>query len=371
MKEKIKAIILCITLSFYLSSSISSAQILRDTASLRLVKTGIENIYNFRFREAEKICGTLNESYPEHPVVYLLQGMIKYWENYPLIPSSGLRSAYEKEMRKCIDLCENNKSKTDEAEYLLANLSARGMLLLYYADNNLSSEVIPLATGTYRYMMQSFDYTSEYNDFYFFTGLYNYYREVYPETYPVYKIITFLFPKGDKTKGLNELNTVVSNSIFLKAEASSFLSGIYTSFENDFSKAMDYSESLHKLYKNNLQYHALYIKNLLLTKNYDEAEKQIISVSGRYESKSYYNAEFTILTGILHEKKYHNTKIAEQYYLNGIENLKSFGHFGNEFSAYGYFGLSRVGENMGGRNTRKEYRQKALELADFKDIDFD
>jgi hypothetical protein len=66
-----------------------------------------------------------------------------------------------------------------------------------------------------------------------------------------------------------------------------------------------------------------------------------------------------------------NTKMAEQYYLNGIEKLRGFGHFGNEFSAYGYFGLSRVADNKGGRNFRKEYRQKALELADFKNIDFD
>lgn len=370
LKRRSIQIFFCISLSLILSSSALNGQILRDSVSLSLVKTGIENIYNFRFSEAEKLCQSLNKSYPEHPVIYLLRGMIKYWQNYPLIPTSVLRSAYEKDMRKCIELCETGKGKTDDAEFLLADLSARGMLLLFYADNNLSGEVIPLATSTYQLIMRSFDYTSQYNDFYFFTGLYNYYRETYPVAYPLYKIVAFLFPKGDKEKGLAELNIVASNSIFLKAEATSFLSGIYTSFENDFSKARDYSKSLYELYNRNLQYRVLYIKNLLLTKKYDEAEKQILSLSGQYENNSFFNAEFTILTGVLHEKKYNNSKIAEQYYLNGIELLSAYGHFGNEFSAYAYFGLSRVAEYSGRQNLRKEYRKKALELADFKNIDF-
>ena len=63
-----------------------------------------------------------------------------------------------------------------------------------------------------------------YSDFYFFTGVYNYYREAYPEAYPVYKPLALLFPKGSKTKGLEDLLIASKNSIFLKAEAFSFLS---------------------------------------------------------------------------------------------------------------------------------------------------
>jgi hypothetical protein len=371
LKRRFRIPIIIVILAFILSGSTLKAQILRDSASLRLVRDGIENIYNFRFKDADQVCKKLTISYPGHPVIYLLQGMIKYWENFPLLPSSEMRQSFESDMRKCIELCEAKKNKGEEAEYLLANLSSRGMLLLFYAENNLSGEVIPLSTSTYQYIMKSFNYTSSYNDFYFFTGLYNYYRERYPEIYPIYRVVVFLFPKGDKEKGLMELNIVADNSIFLKAEAASFLSSIYSSFENDFSKASDYSKSLHELYVNNHQYLALYIKNLLLTKRYDEAEKLIISESGRFQGNSFYNAEFTILSGILHEKKYNNTKIAEQYYLEGIKELASFGHIGNEFSAYGYFGLSRVSQNSGDKNTRKTYRKKALELADFKNIDFD
>ena len=65
--------------------------------------------------------------------------------------------------------------------------------------------------------------SSVYPDFYFFTGLYNYYREAYPEAHPIYKVLAFLFPRGDREKGSAELQNAGANSIMLKAEAYSFL----------------------------------------------------------------------------------------------------------------------------------------------------
>jgi hypothetical protein len=365
-----------ISLTFFLFVLIQvpvkiNGQILKDTVSLNLVKAGIDDIYNFRFRETDEVCKRLGRIFPGHPVIYLLQGMKIYWENYPIIPSSPSRTEYENNLRKCIELCERNNSGENEAELLLADLSARGLLLLFYSDNNLSIDVIPLATSTYQLIRRSFDFTSEYTDFYFFTGLYNYYREAYPEVYPIYNMVAFLLPKGNRENGLKELNIVAGSSIFLKAEASSFLSSIYSSFENDFSKATDYSRDLHRLYIKNSQYLAAYIKNLLLIKKYDEAEKLLISNPGEYAKNNYFDAEFTVLTGILHEKKYHNFKMAEQYYSEGIKKLEAYGHIGNEFSAYGYFGLSRVCGNNDKKDNKKAYRKKALELADFKNINFD
>jgi len=371
LKNKFRISVKIILLSIFLTNPVLNAQILKDTSSLKLVNKGIESIYNFRFKEADEVSKKLGSFYPEHPVIYLLKGMKIYWENYPIIPSSDSRSVFETNLHKCIELCEKDKSKANDPEYLLANLSARGILLQFYSENNMSGDVIPLATSTYQGIRRSFNHTSAYNDFYFFTGLYNYYREAYPEVYPIYGVVAFLLPKGDREKGLDELNIVATSSIFLKAEASLFLSTIYSSFENDFRKANEYSKSLHELYTNNLQYLANYTKNLLLLRKYDEAEKHIISASGQYSNNSFYNAEFTILTGLLHEKKYHNTKIAEQYYLEGIKELAPFGHIGNEFSAYGYFGLSRVSTNTEKKDIKKNYRKKALEIADFKEIDFD
>jgi len=331
---------------------------------------GVDYIYNLQFNQAREVYQRIKTLYPEHPMTYVFNGLITYWEYYPLIPSSPNRDSYENDMHHAIELCEKKSHPNDEAEYLLANIGARGMLLLFYADNDLSMDVISVASGTYQYVKQSFNYTKVYSDFYFITGLYNYYREAYPDAHPVYKSLSFLFPKGDKARGLKELQWAANNAIILKAEAYSFLSGIYISFENNFQQAYYYCKALHELYPRNTQYLAVYIKSLLLVKRYDEAES-LIKSSYSKTSSFYYQAQLSIFEGILYEKKYRDLKQAQAYYTKGIRDISSFGEFGNEFAAYGYFGLSRISEARNDKHYKKVYRKEAMEMASFKKVNFD
>jgi hypothetical protein len=364
-----KAFLRRIPLFFILIPASINAQILTDSASLKLVKESIDNIYNLRFDYSREICRRLNTSYPENPDVYIINALITYWENYPIIATSSARTSFENDLRKCIEICEAGTNPKNEAEFLLVNLSARGLLLLFYTDNNMDKEAFPLVISTYKYIRRSFDFTASYTDFIFFTGLYNYYREAYPEAYPAYKALAFLFPKGDRLKGLNELHIAARNSLLFKAESSSFLSAICLSFENNSEQALEHSKYLHELYPANIQYLSMYITNLLLLKRYDEAEKHIIYLSTS-TNNSYFIAKLAIFKGIIEEKKNHNNVLAVEYYKNGIAGMKPFGYYGNEFEAYGYFGLSRISAGKNDSFSGNEYRKKALELADFKKVDF-
>lgn len=346
------------------------AQVLKDTTTFNLMCKGVDYIYNLQFTHAREIYRKIKSAYPEHPMTYVYKGLITYWENYPLTPSSAARDSYEKDMQYAIELCERKSHPNDEAEYLLSNVGARGMLLLFYADNDLSMDVISLASSTYQLIRQTFNFTGTYPDFYFFTGLYNYYREAYPEAHPVYKPLAIIFPKGDKTKGLRELVAASRNAIVLKAEAYSFLAGIYISFENNFQQAYFYSKSLHELYPNNIQYLAVYIKNLLLVKKYGEAES-LIKSTGAKNSNAYYQAQLSIFNGILYEKKYRNLKQAQAFYTRGIRDIDAFGEFGDEFAAYAYFGLSRISDVNGDKHYKKLYRKQAMDLSSFEKVNFD
>jgi tetratricopeptide (TPR) repeat protein len=353
-----------------LSSVALQGQILKDTAALNLLKRGVDDIYGYRFNEARDAGKKLNNIYPGHPVINLYNGMVTYWENYPLIPSSQTSVSYENYLNTCIKQCEDARKPGDYAEYLLANLGARGMLLMYYADNNLNAKLNPLVMSTYRHVRECFDYVSVYPDFYFFTGLYNYYREAYPEAHPIYKMLAFLFPKGDMVKGLIELQNAGANSIMLKAEAYSFLSYIFMSFENNYQESLAYTKGLHEIYPGNLAYLAGYIKNLLLLKKYDEAES-IISSSGGETGGSYFKAQTAVFNGILQEKKYRNYNQARKYYNQAINDLSDFGYYGNDYSSYAYFGLSRLSEINNDKQNKRNYRKMALDLTSYKKVNFD
>ena len=369
MNKSRKISILFFGLALYISTSLLDGQILKDSTSINLIKRGIDYIYDFQFNNAYKVSAELSNLYPGHPINHLFKGIITYWENYPLITTSAARESFEEEMHTCIEECDKNKNPAVEAEILLVNLSARGLLLLYYTDNNLSFEVFPLASSTYQCIRRSFDFTAHYSDFYFFTGVYNYYREAYPEVHPIYKTLAFLFPKGNKAKGLKDLQIVAKNSIILKAEAYSFLNLIFLGYENNFQQATYYSKSLHMIYPDNPEYMGSYIKNLMLMKQYNEAENEIASSDSNLKSQ-FFQAQVTIFKGILQEKKYRDNKLAQQFYLKGIKDISIFRSYGNEYAAYAYFGLSRISEINGDMANKKRYRDLALKLADFSNIDF-
>jgi hypothetical protein len=107
-----------------------------------------------------------------------------------------------------------------------------------------------------------------------------------------------------------------------------------------------------------------------LIKQYSEAENKIIS--GRAGiSNAYFQAQLSIFQGILYEKKYHDLKKAQAYYLKGIRDIAPFKAFGQEYKAYAYFGLSRISEINGDNHARKTYRKQALDLASYKEVNFD
>jgi hypothetical protein len=368
--SKVKIFILFTGFVLILSTTSVKGQFLQDTAALNLVKKDIYYIYNLQFSDARSLSAKIADLYPGHPVVHLISGMITYWENYPLLDASPARSSFEHDLNECISIVDKNNNPDNATEYLLANLCARGFLLLYYTDNDLVMDVIPLATGSYKYLMRSFDHTTECADFYYFTGVYKYYRVAYPKAYPVYKPLVMLFPSGDMIEGLRELNLAAIKSVVLRAESYLLLTTIFESFENDYSKALIYSRFLHDQYPENLQFLAVYLKNLLLLKSYDEAEKLIDKLPLEPLNK-YFRAQLNIFKGILREKKYRDNISARQYYGNGIRDLGLFGDYGNEYTAYGYFGLSRISEARGEKTESHMYRKEALKHANFKDINFD
>ena len=348
----------------------TNAQMLQDSFSINLIKKDIACIYNGQFNAAREINLKITKIYPEHPVPYLLRGLLTFWKNYPLIFTTPARISFEEDLHQCIRLSEKNKNATNEAEYLLANLCARGMLLKFYDDNNLIMKVIPLAAGTYKYLRHSFSLTGVCTDLYYYTGAYNFYRDAYPKYYPGYRPLYMLFPPGDMETGLKELHNAAKEAVVLKAEAYLLLSFIYLNFENKYHEAVFYCRTLHELYPENELFFTLYLKNLLLLKQYDEAEKLIVSSAKEIENK-FFQAQLIIFKGIIQEKKYHNYIQAKQYYDAGINKISLFGVYGKEYTAYAYFGLSRISESNSDKDTSKTYRQKAMKLGDFKKINFD
>ncbi|MGB8492714.1 MAG: tetratricopeptide repeat protein [Bacteroidales bacterium] len=369
MATRLRIMLISTILILYSFTGILNSQILSDSASLRLLKKGISQVYNYQFSEARKSFNEVLKVYPNHPVRQLSDAMIIYWENYPLLAYSEIRKQFETNLLKSIEICEKN-FPPDEEEYLLVNLSARVLLMRFYKDNNLTVPLFPLTATTYQYMLRALHFTSHYKDFYFFAGLFKYYRNAYPERYSEYASLAEHFPSGDRGKGLTELQIAADSSHVLSAESMSVLSGIFEKFENNYQMAASYNKTLFELYPGNPEFREEYIKDLLLTGKYDEAEK-LIRASKPDADDPFFRIQINILTAILKEKKYRDYEQAEALYSSGARDMTIFGVYGAEYGAYANFGLSRISSAKNDQHDMRIYRKKANALAVNKNVNFD
>jgi hypothetical protein len=349
----------------------SEGQVLQDQQVFDKIKKGVVCIYNFQFEEASEISDYLGKKCQECALFYLFKGMEIYWQNFPLTPGSKNAEIFENYLEKGISLSEGKLKKNEsDAEDLLSGLGSAGLLLLYYADNGLSGKVISLAPKTYQWVMKSFAYTKTYKDFYFITGLYNYYREAYANAHPIYKPVLVFFPHGNKKLGLKQLKIAADSSVFLAAESMIFLAGIYQDFERDPVYAITYSKKLKETFPDNHEFKIQYVRDLLVIKKFGEAESLLNSLP--YESlNKFYQSQIDVFRGVIQEQKYKNPKLAEQLYWSGINKAESYGPIGAEYTSYGYFGLTRINNAMGKNKNAKQYHKKARELSIYDHVNFD
>jgi len=87
---------------------------------------------------------------------------------------------------------------------------------------------------------------------------------------------------------------------------------------NKLQESLFYCKTLNEMYPENDLYLAMYVRNLLLMKKYNEAEKLIPALPEEQGNK-FFQAQYIILKGIIQEKRYHDNNLALQYYNNGFK----------------------------------------------------
>jgi len=323
----------------------------------------LDHIYNYEFESANLVLERIEKDIPGHPAVFILKSIKTYWEFYPLHGETGPSSLFVKDLESGIMISEKMLDEDpDDIEAIIYDMVARGLLMMFYADNEESSKVFPHAYAAYKAVKKSFEYQDEFIDYYFFTGLYNYYIEAYPEKHPVYKPFTVLFRDGDKKTGKKELMHEANNGIFLKAEANRFLIYIYLNFENNPGKALFHANKLYMQYPSNLYFEGKKTELLLITGDYEAARIHIINLLKKKDDR-YSNMKGIIFKGIWEEKYKNDNSEAKENYLTGIEMAKNFGTIAENYLAYAYFGLSRIYQIEGKIKPAEKYLKMAEEIA--------
>jgi len=353
--------------SVYFSVSVGQDRLIGDEKIMSEIKCGLDCMYNYEFEKADSLFRIIENEIPNHPVSPFLGGLSIYWQNAPLNPNnSDAVNMFIRKMKESSVLSDEvMKGGDDYIEGSFFSLVAHAMQMMYYADNDQIIKVIKHIPYSYKRIVGAIKLNDTFEEYKFFTGLYNYYIEAYPEAHPAYKPLLIFLHKGNRSEGLKELNWVANNSVFMKAEGLFFLHHIYMSYECNPQMALNYAEQLHKLYPDNTFYLVHLIFNLFVVKDYEKAAEFILMLEQQKKSDDFAQMMGLIFNGMIEELVNRNYEMSKELYINGIEMAVMFKPRVDTYIAMAYAGLSRIYEREGMVKLAKENKKIAFEKTDY------
>jgi hypothetical protein len=340
------------------SSAISQISYLNRPDLLEEVESCLDYTYGFSFEQARSIQQKLAVLTPDHPAPFFLQALIVYWENFPLTPEDEDADLFITLMERVVDLAEA-QTEMDEThlEGVFFDLFGRAFQAMFWADNGKPTRVVPDLGAMYRQTKKGFDLKEEFVEFYFSTGLYNYYIEAYPEARPVYKPLVSFMQPGNKELGLKQLEHAIQHAVYLKVESLLFMALIQLNYEDDLHSALDYMSILNKSYPGNIYYQGLLATILVHLHKYEELDNLLETVY--LQQDSYSEMIWTMAEAQIAEHTSRGETQAKEGYLKTVALADSFGPVADLFKAMGYMGLSRMYEKEGLESESRRYARRA------------
>ncbi|MEN7549592.1 hypothetical protein AAG747_16835 [Rapidithrix thailandica] len=348
-----------ILFSFHVSAQtrlLSQAPQYRQVAS-----QAVTAIYAWNFDSANKYINQLSAQLPEHPVTPFVKALNIYWQEVPIDFESQafqkhfsyLRKA-EKQAESILEQDENN------VEGIFFKMIAKAFIMRHYAEQNKSMKAVGEAKVVYRLIKQGFDLQEQFSEFYFTSGLYNYYREAFPERYPLYKPFAVFFQKGDKTKGLKQLQYTSKHGVYTRCEAINYLVWIYLHYEHDSEMAQKYAYQATRFFPKNQLFKVQYIETLTLTGEYQKARQPIRELLHNSNDDFYKMAGYCF-RGMEKEFNQQDLKAAKVDYELAEKLAEQLGTRSKDYKTYIYMGLYQYYKQNNNREKQRLYLKLAKE----------
>jgi len=342
---------------------LQAQRLIDQPATVQKVQQAVDYIYGFQFNKAEQAIRSLESTIGQHPGYSLLQALKLYWQYYPLQQDTKPHAQYEELLLQTADragkILKNDKH---EVEGVFFSLAAYGYLTSYFADNGNLIKTINYAKKSYSFLTKGMEMKSKYVEFYFTTGLYNYYREKYPENNAAYKPFLWVFQSGDKQQGIAQLQKAADHATFTKCEALNYLFHIQLHYESNPVKSFQHAKRLHTSYPENDVFLTFYIENLIALNKITEAIPLINKID---HEGPFFDLSKHLFKGILEEKFFDNLDQALEFYTTAINKSQHANTDVDHYIAMCYAGKARCYDLKGMKTQAEDHYKKCLDYADY------
>ena len=237
-----------------------AGSILSDSILLAQSDEALLHLYNMRFERADSIFNQIEARYPNHPIGPFLKSLTLWWRILPILTvhDVSLDKAFMAEMARVIDrsdqMLKRKELVFDAAFFKTAALGFRGRLL---SDRESWLKAAQDGKAALDYVFELAETDPLNADLLFGVGVYEYFAEAIPEQIPLVRPLMFFFPDGNKERGLAQLELAAKHGRFVSAEAAYFLLQIYTSFQPNYAKSIEYISLLRDRFPQNALFHVL------------------------------------------------------------------------------------------------------------------
>jgi tetratricopeptide (TPR) repeat protein len=338
------------------------------------VNTGIKQIYNIKFTEAEKNFRSVMADYPEHPAGRFFLAMIDWWkilldpdnESYDEIFFLKLEDV----IYQCDQLLDKNPKDLDALFFKGGSIGFRGRLRAFReswlkaADDG--REALPIVEEAAALDPNNMDVQLGF-------GIYNYYAEVIPNEYPLIKPLMIFFPEGDKEKGIQQLKNTAFNGKFAKYEARYFLMTLYYRYENNAITADDYAQLLQNDFPDNPVFEKWRGRIAVRRGDYFLADSVFKDVLAKADKKLFgYNTPNTLREASYYVgNNYKNNgelDSAKIYFERCINESQKIDEVGEEsgFEVNAVLFLAQIAESLNNKDEAIKLFEKLLEMKDYE-----
>jgi len=339
-------------------------KILEDKGAVEHVHQAIDSIYNLNFTAADVIIEELEKDLGDYPGVLLLKAFYVNWKYRPIKKEHESFQLFESYLLKGIENSEEMLRKDEEdveASFFL--MACHAFLAELYVNNGSNFKALGEAKSAYKYIKIGFDHTDDNPEFLFSSGIYNYYREKYPEENPFYKSFLWFFRNGDMAEGIQQLKEGSENAVFTQAECLTYLYHIYLRYEDNPEYALFYSISLKDKYPNNLHYISNFIENKIRLDQFDGlmpyidrlicSEKEFF----RYLGEIYYG-NYLERVDHMNSEAIRHYKLADEL---GEKDEVRVPHYDSIL----FLGLGRINKSIGNNDLGNQYLKKSIKAAEY------
>ncbi|MHA8056691.1 tetratricopeptide repeat protein [Aquirufa nivalisilvae] len=330
----------------------------------------INQLYNFKFPEAEREFNYLKVKHPDHPLPDFLLGLVQWWKMVPNTQNEVYDDRLLEYMDRSISKAEKIWDDTENPEAAFFMAAAYGFKGRLHAERKHWARATLAAKSALKYL----EYSREFADFspelMFGDGLYNYYYHFIKQNFKLLRPVLWLFPKANKQQGIEQLEKVSYQAFYTRTEARYFLLQIYA-MENMSEKSYELAKYTHQNYPDNPFFERYHARSAFMLGKLDEAmevSKSILSkidnhqvgyegVSGRYAS---------YILGYYQLYIFRNPAEAKIYFQKCMDFSIQTGSLESGYYWASVLGLARIAYQEGDYDVAVDHCKEVMDKADKK-----